>query len=295
MMRVTQGMISQDFLRQLNNSTSTLATLQQQLMTGNKITKPSQDPVIATLGIAYRTDVTHVDQYSRNMDTVHQWMDSSDDALSEANKVLTRISELTTEASNDTYTADQRADVEKEIDQLKQQLASVANTQVAGKYIFNGTQTSTKPINDDYTLNYDPDEVKDVTIAVNKGVNIQVNVNPNDVFSQSLFDDIGDLQDALKDSESTGQDISHYISVIQGHMDEVTSAQADLGARENRVDLTDNRLADQKDSTETIMANNEGADFETTLVEYETQQTIHNAALAVGSKIMQTTLVDFLK
>ncbi|GGE36198.1 flagellar hook-associated protein 3 [Pullulanibacillus camelliae] len=294
-MRVTQGMISQDFLRQLNNSSSSLATLQQQLMTGNKISKPSQDPVVATLGIAYRSDVAHVDQFSRNMDTVHQWMDASDSALDETNQVLTRLNELTTEASSDSYTSDQRADIEKEVEQLKQQLVTVANTQVAGKYIFNGTQTSKKPVNDDYTLNYDPDNVKDVNITVNNGIQIKANVNPNDVFSQSLFDDIGKLQDALKDSDSKGADISKYISVIQGHMDDVTAAQADLGARENRVDLIDNRLSNQKQTTETIMTNNEGADFESTLVNYQTQQTIHNAALAVGSKIMQPTLVDFLR
>ncbi|GGH76708.1 flagellar hook-associated protein 3 FlgL [Pullulanibacillus pueri] len=293
-MRITQSMLSQDFLRQLNNSTNNLATLQQQLTTGKKITKPSQDPVIATLGIGYRSDVNHVDQYSRNMDTVHQWMDSSDSALDETNDVLQRLNELTTEASNDTYTADQRANIEKEVGQLKNQLVTIANTQVAGKYIFNGTNTSTKPVNDDGTLNYDPDKMSDVNITVNNGIQIKANVNPNDVFSQKLFDDIDQLQDALKDSNSKGADISKYISVIQGHMDNVTSAQADLGARENRVDLIDNRLSNQKEITENIMSKNEDADFETTLIDFQTQQTIHNAALAVGSKIMQPTLVDFL-
>jgi flagellar hook-associated protein 3 FlgL len=295
MMRVTQGMISRDLLRQLNNTNSKLYDLQQQLVTGKKITKPSQDPVIASLGIAYRTEVAQINQYSRNMDEVHNWMDNSESALDQANSVLQRIRELTVEASNDTYTDDQRKDIQKEVIQLKEQLVNIVNTKVAGKYIFNGTNTSAPPVTIDASGNvttaYNANAVQ---IEVNNGIKIPVNVNPNDVFPQSLFDDIQDLESALTTTPSDGKQIGSFLDKIDQHIDEVVGARAELGARMNRVDMIDNRIGAQKQIAETMMANNEDAQFEQVLVDYQTQLSVQRAALAVGSKIIQPTLVDFL-
>ncbi|MFC4618548.1 flagellar hook-associated protein FlgL [Camelliibacillus cellulosilyticus] len=299
-MRVTQGMLSQDLIRQLNNSTNRLSQLYQQLYTGKKISKPSDDPVIATLGIGYRTEVNQVDQYTRNMDEVHKWMDSSDSALKEANDVLQRIRDLIVEASNDSYSEDQRVDAEKEIEQLKKQLGTIANTQVAGKYIFNGTNTTNPPVTvtdgdpSTVTINYDPNNVKNVNIEVSPGIKIGVNVNPANVFSQQLFDDLDDLENTLKGG-GKGTEISGFLDKIDGHLDNVSGTQAELGAIENRVDLIDNRLSNQKQLATDIMAKNEDADFEKTLIDYLTQQNIHQAALSVGSRIIQPTLVDFLR
>jgi len=296
MMRVTQGMISRDLLRQLNNTNSKLYDLQQQLVTGKKITKPSQDPVIASLGIAYRTEVAQINQYSRNMDEVHNWMDNSESALDQANSVLQRIRELTVEASNDTYTDDQRKDIQKEVIQLKEQLVNIVNTKVAGKYIFNGTNTSAPPVTIDASGNvttaYNANAVQ---IEVNNGIKIPVNVNPNDVFPQSLFDDIQDLESALTTTPSDGKQIGSFLDKIDQHIDEVVGARAELGARMNRVDMIDNRIGAQKQIAETMMANNEDAQFEQVLVDYQTQLSVQRAALAVGSKIIQPTLVDFLR
>jgi len=290
-------MLSQDLLRQLNNANSKLSDLQEQLTTGKKISKPSQDPVVASLGIAYRTDVNHVDQYTRNMDQVHSWMDNSDSALNQANSVMQRIRELTVEASNGTYTDDQRKSIDKEVGQLKEQLANIANTQVAGRYIFNGTDTSTKPVQADSTQpgGYSVSaNTSDVMIEVGDGIKIPVNVKPSDAFPQDLFKDLSDLETALTKTGSSGTEIGGFLDKIDGHINQLVGARAELGARQNRVDMIDNRLSAQKQTAETMMSNNEDAQFEQVLVDYQTQLSVQRAALAVGSRVIQPTLVDFL-
>lgn len=298
-MRITQSMMSQDLLRNLNSSYNKLSDLQQQLYTGKKISRPSQDPVVASLGIAYRSTVNQVNQYSRNMDEVHKWMDGSDSALDETNSVLQRIRELTVEASNDTYTDDQRQGVQKEVDQLKQQLVNIANTKVGDKYIFNGTKTTEAPVtlNSDGTVttSYEDAKPDDVMIEVNDGIKIGVNVDPSKAFSNDLFKDINDLETALSTPGSDGKTIGGFLDKIDSHISDLTSAQAELGARENRADLIDNRLSDQKQSAQTLMSKNEDADFETVLVNFQTQQSVYQASLAVGARIIQPSLVDFLK
>src|SRR5699024_5081330 len=124
-MRVSESMITGNFLRNLSNSYNRLLKYQNQLSTGKKISRPSDDPVVAMMGMQYRTDLNHIEQYDRNLATAYKWMDSSDDALSEANDVLKRVYELLIEASNDTYEGDQRAAIGEEVGQLKEQLATI--------------------------------------------------------------------------------------------------------------------------------------------------------------------------
>jgi flagellar hook-associated protein 3 FlgL len=300
-MRVTQSMVANNALRNISTSYQQLSKTQEELSSGKKITRPSDDPVIASQGIAYRTDVSQVDQYTRNLDTANTWAQSSDSALSEANDVLQRVRELAVQASSDTNTPDDRTAIQQEVDQLKKQLADIANTQVGNKYIFNGTNTGTQPvtIGSDGSItvnngNATPgDPSNKVMVQVNQGVNLQINIDPANVFNQKLFDDLDKLETNLTNG-SDGNTISQSISDIDSHLNSLSAAQSDLGARENRISLITNRLSTQQQIATTIMSNNEDADFEKTLVDYQQQQAVHTAALSVGAKIMQQTLVDFL-
>ena len=150
-MRVTQSMLANNMLRNLSSSYGQMGKYQEQLSTGKKISKPSDDPVVAMKGINYRSQLTEVKQYQRNIGEVHNWMDNSDSALDKATQAMQRIRELTVEASNDTYESGQRGNIAKEIRQMKDHLASIANTKVNDKYIFNGANTTEAPVDMDTT------------------------------------------------------------------------------------------------------------------------------------------------
>lgn len=300
-MRVTQGMISSDVLRQINNSNERLSTYQQQLASGKKITLPSQDPVVATLGIAYRSDVTHVTQYQRNVSNAYQWLNNSDSALGQMDSVMQRVRELTVQASNGTNTPNDLKQINSEVEQLKQQLVDVGNTQVAGNYIFNGQRTSTPPL----SLQTNPDGTTAVNVntaatnnqykvQINDGVQMAINVDPTTVFTSKLFSDINTLQQRLT-GKAPASDLTKSISDIDSHLSEINAARSDLGARTDRMDLVKNRLSQQSQDATTIMSNNEDADYTKTLVELNQEQSVHQAALSVGAKMIQPTLVDFLK
>ncbi|WP_085522110.1 flagellar hook-associated protein FlgL [Tuberibacillus sp. Marseille-P3662] len=299
-MRVTQGMMSQDILRQIRNSNQQMSRYQQQLATGKKITRPSQDPVVATMGIGYRTNVAHVEQYERNMNEVQKWTDSTGSALDQVNSVLQRVRELTVQASNDTYDESQREHIAGEVEQLRDELVNISETKVAGKYIFNGESTQEPPLSKnedgDYQINLAEDH-KQVKIAVNDGVKIQVNTPPGDVFDPAMFKDLNNLIGKLKGDSNTEDSASFddFIGTIDSHIDRVLGTQAELGAKQNRVDMVKQRLGKQKEMATEIMSNNEDANFEKTLIELKQQESVHRAALSVGSRMIQPTLVDFLK
>lgn len=298
-MRVTQSMLSNNMLSNLSNSYEKLAKLQDQIASQKKITRPSDDPVVAMKGITYRRNLQEVEQYKRNFSEAYNWMDNTDATLDKAGLALQRIRELVVQASNDTYDQAQRESVSNEIQQLKEHLVELANTKVGDKYIFNGTDTMNKPVEVDgdnnvisVSKNSNP-----VELELSKGVNIQVNVNAQNIFSTGdggLFTDIEELINELSNT-SDGAELTAFIEKIDTHLGNVTNARSDLGARANRVELMEQRIDQQEIIATQMMSENEDVDFEKVITELLAQESTHRAALSVGARIIQPTLMDFLR
>lgn len=290
-MRITQGMLSNNMLRNLTSSYSKMDTLMDQVSTGKKMNRPSDDPVIAMKGMGYRTELKQIEQYKRNTSEVHNWMDNTDSALDKATQTMQKLRELAVQASNDTYDASERENIMNEVTQLKEHMMDIANTSVNGKYIFNGTDTETPPVNEDGE--FDPSSTSPVLIDVSGGTKLQANVNPEDVFGNDLFANIDSF---IADLESNDQEaIEGNISSLQGGIDNIINARADLGARMNRLELVENRLSEQEIVATSTMAENEDVDYEKAITELITQESLHRAALSAGSKIIQPSLIDFLR
>ncbi|MYL20944.1 flagellar hook-associated protein FlgL [Halobacillus litoralis] len=290
-MRVTQSMSAGNMLRNLSRSYENMGTYQDQLATGKKITRASQDPVTAMKGMNYRSQLSGVEQYKRNISEVHNWMDSSDSSMNEATQAMQRVRELTVQASNGTYEGEQLANIAKEIRQLKEHVGSIANTKVNDKYIFNGTNTTAAPVNMDnaaFTINQ---SASPVMIEVSDGVRIQTNVNAGNVFNEDLFNDLESFANALE----SGTDLEEFLGKFDGHINNIVNERADLGARMNRIELIEDRLATQEVSASKLVSDNEDADIERVIMDLKTQETIHRAALGAGSRIIQPTLMDFLR
>ncbi|WP_349408637.1 flagellar hook-associated protein FlgL [Pseudalkalibacillus sp. SCS-8] len=292
-MRVTQSMLTGNMLRNLSQSYERMGKYQDQLSTGKRITKPSDDPVVAMKGMEYRTDLTEVEQFKRNLSEVYSWMENSDAALDEAGQVLHRIRELTVQASNGTYDQGQRGAIADEINQLRDHLISVANTKVAGKFIFNGTNTTQPPVSEDGIVEM-PLNNNAINIEVTKGIKLKTNIDQTNVFSQSLFNDLKDIASSLRNGagENTTQG---FITNIDFHIDNTLSERAELGARYNRLEMIHERVNEQEVIATRVLSDNEDADMERVIIDLKTQESIHRAALASGARIIQPTLMDFLR
>lgn len=298
-MRITQSMLSNNMLNNLSNSYGTMGKLQQQLSSGSKLTRPSDDPVAAVKGMGFRTTLVKNDQFSRNMNEVNGWLDASDSALTQTNNALKRVKDLMVQASNDTNTDDDRKAMQKEIDQIRQQIRDVANTQQGDTYIFSGTDVR-KPLFADSAANAGANDplptlqgnMSTVEVEVYDGIAFGVNTP-----GQELFKDIdkmmNDIQKALNDG-ATGEDISKMITKVQTQSDAVLKVQAGVGAKQNRVDTMMDRLSSQKISVTKQLSNNEDVEYEQAITQLITEESIHRAALSVGAKIIRPSLVDFL-
>ena len=292
-MRVTQSMLTNNMLRNLSNSYERLGKYQDQLNTQKKITKPSDDPVVAIKGMRYRTDLKEIEQYQRNLSEAYTWMESADDAMDKMTQALQRVRELTVQASTGTNGPDEKANIAVEIEQLKEHIATIANTKVGNKFIFNGTNTTEAPV--DLATTTISMSNADVLLEVSKGIHMNVNVKAKDLLQGSNTNDIfTELDNIINDLNSDG-DVGKYLDTIDSHVSNVVANRADLGARYNRIELIDERLGSQEVIATKIISENEDAEMEKVIINLTTAEAVHRAALGVGAKIMQPTLMDFLR
>ncbi|KQS19900.1 flagellar biosynthesis protein FlgL [Exiguobacterium sp. Leaf187] len=325
-MRVTQTMLTKTNIGHLSSSYQKLSTLQEQLISGKKIQKPSQDPVVAMQGIRYRTEVREVDQFKKNVDEATGWMDLTDSALDEVTSAMRRINELTTQAANDTYDGTQRKAIQSEVGQLIEHIGTLANTKYNEKQIFNGTQTDQPFINmeelkaflKDTVNTADVDKIFTETLGtsdgkieyeVSSGIKVQVNVTPTDggdggVFGKDTFTTLKKLFNALGgtkadgspgSSTNNGTELSGMLKDLTAMLNKTVEVRSDLGARVNRLELNASRLEDQEIIAKTVMSDNEDIETEQVIMELKSHETLHRAALSAGARIIQPSLLDFLR
>ncbi|MEC1305759.1 MULTISPECIES: flagellar hook-associated protein FlgL [Lysinibacillus] len=305
-MRVTQSMLSNNMLLNLNRSFGKMSKLQDQINSGSKITRPSDDPVIAVKGMGYRRDLGRVEQYTRNMNEVNNWLDTTDESLNQVGEQMKRVRELVIQAANDTNTPEEREKIKMEIDQIRNQIQDVGNTKIADRYIFSGTNTQ-QPLFENGVI--DPSKVnsESVGIEVYDGIQMKVNTPGVDLFQNvdKMMEKISNLLDPNRaGGPATGEEIGNALGGVAEHStgDDITAmhnkileAQADVGARQNRVELMENRLSIREISVTKQLSNNEDVDYAKAITEMVTSESIHQAALSVGAKIIQQTLVDFIR
>lgn len=295
-MRVTQSMLSANSLRNISSSYNKLNQLSNQVSTGKKITKPSDDPVVAMKGMYYRSSLSEVEQYKRNLSELYLWMDNSESAMDQASSGLDRVRELLVQGKTDTNGKDERNAIAEEINQIKEDLVNVANTKVNGKYLFHGTDVSNPPVTagdpPQVAANLTDGSIDSYKVEVSSGVTMKANVNPA-TFNQEMFDVVQEIQDKMANNDNTGLD--DLLTRLDSVMNSLSSEKSELGARYNRLEMVESRIDAQEVLANKVLSDNEDVDMEVAITNLSVQQSVHNASLSIGAKIIQTSLIDFLR
>jgi flagellar hook-associated protein 3 FlgL len=176
---------------------------------------------------------------------------------------------------------------------LKEQLGTIANTTYNGQYLFSGTDIDTPPYSNGTLQNTSQSGTK---WDVGKGVSVNVNVSAGSVFGLSvdgknLFETIDNLAQTL----DSGQNPSILLTSLDKQIDNVSARHTIVGANQNLLQLASNRLDQASNLNQKILSNIEDTDIAKAYTELSAQQATINASLAVGAKIIQPTLADFLK
>ncbi|MFZ3131604.1 MAG: flagellar hook-associated protein FlgL, partial [Desulfosporosinus sp.] len=243
-MRITNNMLSQNLLRNLETAQSKMDQLQNQLSSGLRITRPSDDPVGIQNVMRLKSNISSVEQWKNNADEALNYMNTTDSTLGDMTSMLQRVRELTVQGANGTLATADRNAIASEVDQISDQLKMIANTQVGSKYIFSGTATDQELITSNGSVSLANDQ--EVKFEVGNNLNLSISVNGQTLFGDpatGIFATLSNLSTALKTNDATG--INNALGSIDANIDNVINRRSDLGARTNRMTA----LREQLDST----------------------------------------------
>lgn len=142
-MRITNNMITRNTKTNINSNKLYVDKYNTQMTTQKKISKASENPVIAIRSLRLATNLSHLNQYTdNNIPDASAWMDITETALTNMKSILTDIRTQCVYGSTDTMTSDDRKALLEDIQALKDQFYLEGNADYAGKTVFTGYRTS---------------------------------------------------------------------------------------------------------------------------------------------------------
>jgi flagellar hook-associated protein 3 FlgL len=289
-MRVTNGMMVNNLLKNLSGSRDRLDEYNRQLSTGKKFDMPSQDPTGVARSMSLNSTLNGNEQYTDNIDQAITWTETTEGALSDATGILQSVRELAVYGANGSLSDTDRKAVADEVSELKDSLSEIANTSYNDKYIFAGHKTLNKPY-PTAASTYQGDDGK-ITREIGSGVKMDINVDGG--FFGGILSEVGDLVNNLN-SGNTDAISNQSIAELGDSLDKVVRLRSEVGAKQNRLDLTKNRLEDNEIKFKKILSKNEDVDIAETIMNLKMSENVHKAALSSGARIIQPTLMQFLR
>lgn len=296
-LRVTPGMMHRQMVRNMHSNLTRMDNRQNVLSTGMKLNKASDDPVGITYSLRYRSDLSINEQYQRNADTAKSWLDYTDTVLTQVNDMSQRAYELLTQAVNGTNPQEAMNACAIELKQIYEQVVSLGNTQMNDKYIFNGQLTDVQPY-DLTTAGTQKTDNMSIQYRFAEGAGLNINITGNEVFGEpkagdNLFLVLQQLQDSLR---TGNQDAARSeLDNLKSRLVKVNEARSTIGAKINRIDLISTRLTDLELNLTDMQAKTEDADMAETILKVKQDESVYQASLATGARIIQTSLLDYLR
>jgi flagellar hook-associated protein 3 FlgL len=292
MTRVTNSMTARSVLTDIQNVQQQLTQTQNELSSGLKLTKPSDDPYGTSQALFYKGELAANQQYQTNAGDATSWLSATDTALSSINSDAQRARDLILQGSNGTLSQTDMDSIADELDQLADSIKSSGNTQYAGSYIFSGTATSTQPFTvggvDTYAGNTDS-----ISRQIGQGVTVPINVTGDNVVSPIL----AAIRQASTDLRAGGTPANlgtSDLNALDASTDNLAEQQAIVGAREDRLSSATSRLQQLQTSTTQQLSDVQDADMAQTMIDFSTQSAVYQAALKAGANLIQPSLMDFL-
>ncbi|NEZ45863.1 flagellar hook-associated protein 3 [Clostridium niameyense] len=144
-MRITNKMMSDTFLSDMNSNLEKLNTLEKQRDTGKNFSKPSDDPANVIRSMQLHTGIGVNKQYNKNINTTINWLDVTDTALGQLGDQLGKIEEKLVSAGSPGYGPTERKAIKDELNEVIGNISQILNTSFDGRYIFAGTRVTSKP------------------------------------------------------------------------------------------------------------------------------------------------------
>jgi len=291
-MRITSDIAYNNLLRDIERISERMSTTQTQISSGKKLNKPSDDPVAVSDVIRIQAEQGEIKQYQDNLATAKSRLNFADATLQGVETMIERVRNLALSSLSDLTNANLHT---PEISGLRDQLLTAANSTIDGQFMFAGSNVDspayTQASNGTVTYNGNSDAVR---VQIGRAATLQVGVPGSDIFSGTVdvFATVQNLMTAMNSGDKAG--IAAEVTKLEQFSSVVSSALGKVGGLVNVAQSVDSELTQYSLGRTEQRSRLEDTDLAAALTDYTQAETALKATTAVGARISNISILDYL-
>lgn len=319
-MRITNGMMIDSFLINMQNNMQKMDRYTQQLASNRKMVRLSDDPVGVLNALTARQRLQRFEQYQSNLVTARNWVEQADTTLQEMSAKTIHIREEIIYAASGAKTNEDRQNIASLTRELRDHLKDALNTTLGEQHVFAGYNTTNAPltVGADGKILYNGLDMSDtspanldllkgelaqqVQIEVGFSLNMDVTVNAlsvlgvgDDNFFKVLDDVIALMEDPdIAPSDAVAQLSAKLEQISIGH-NRITTSLVRVGSMLNRIDMLEDRYSQDIINYNEIRSRIEDIDSAEVIMDWKMAQAVYEQSLSTGARVIMPTLMDFLR
>lgn len=293
-MRVSSSQIYDRIKLAFQKNMFEYAKNQEQLFTGKKINKPSDDPISANKIIDYKFNIQNLEQYKKNINESKELLSFIEQNFALVVDNLIRAKELAIQAADDALTVEQKAYLAKEVREISKNILGIANSKFKDIYVFSGFKTDIAPF-DENNFNYLGDENISY-VSLDRTILMGQNVPGIQVFGSginSVFNNLKNLADGIESNNKSL--INNALGELDIDINKILNFRADFGARLNSLEIIEKRQEEAYFNLSELLSKTEDADLSEVVTKLSKAQLSLQALRQASAPVIQESLLDFLK
>ncbi len=282
-----------DFIRDVDRTQAQMLDSQNRVSTGRAILRPSDDPEAMSDSLRLHADKSEALQYQRNVEFGKSRLEFTDTALDSLQSMLERVrtlglSAIGAQTHRDAFVA--------EVEGLRDQFLGTVNTSFQGRFLFGGSDGDTLPFQKDgagvVTYNGNSDVF---TVPVGRVSSLQTQIPGSELFGagNDVFIAMTDLITAMNSGVTSSIDAA--LKPLESAWEGLSVSRSRVGSLINVADSLSSELSARSLATDASLLDLESADLTRTLTEFQSYQNTLQATLAIGARISQLSLLDYLR
>ncbi len=291
------------FLADLSNIENRMSSENKQITSGIRVNQASDDPTAISSILDYQRGIDQISQVQNNLNTADTEASAADGALQSASTALDQLVSIASQGASSTVTATTRSVLGEQVQQIAEQMVSIANTTVQGRYIFGGDDPSTAPYAFSWTTppggvtpSASAGNVSSTTVlrdATGGTTNSRMPAQAIfDSSSGSVFQAVYALGQALQTDNQAG--VQSAIPMLQAAVAQVGQATTFYGHVETWIQNAQQNGTEITNNLQQALGTVKDADIVASASQLTLDQTALNAALAAHGSLNTRSLFSYL-
>lgn len=316
-MRVTNSSMMANQMYDNQQNLQRMNKLNEQINTSKLVNRVSDDPHKAVKIMRLNNEIKYTEKYNYNIDETVGWMNNTDSSLEELGTILGDVKEAILKIGNGTYSENEFKAIHAEVNEKIKELGEIFNTTHGGRYMFGGSNVDEAPMAVDLTGDFPKLSIKNgnkdnLNADISDGTSIDYNISAKEVFSKDgkgndteFIDLINSISETVnkianeKDETAVEAHKKDLMGNLKDGLDNFFNRSVDtrttFGVRVNTAEKLKEFNNENILNMKGVLSLDQDVDHVEKFIELKSAELIYQASIQVSSKLIQPTILDYLR